>query len=100
MGLLEYKGKYSPDALQEDAARLVNVLDNDEIKGQMHYYYCDSMAQKIVEKTRTPNVDLVIITATLDYTNQDFFIGPFAQQVVNHAKVPVLSIRPSPQLIN
>ncbi|GAB4015380.1 hypothetical protein GCM10028808_40510 [Spirosoma migulaei] len=100
MGLIEYKEKYSPDALQEDAARLVKVLDEDEVKVQMHYYYCDSMAQKIVEKTRTRNVDLVIITATLDYKIQDFFVGPFAQQVVNHAKVPVLSIRQSPQLAN
>ncbi|MFD2935275.1 universal stress protein [Spirosoma flavum] len=100
MGLLENKSKYSFDELHEDVTRLVKVLDEDEVNVQTQFYYCDSLAQKIIEKTQAQNVDLVIITATLDYKIQDFFVGPFAEQVVNHAKVPVLYIRPSPQLAN
>jgi nucleotide-binding universal stress UspA family protein len=37
--------------------------------------------------------DLIVIIATLDKTKGEFFIGPFSQQILNHAKVPVLCIR-------
>ena len=37
------------------------------------------------------NADLIVINATLDYKWTQFFVGPYTQQVVNHAKVPVLS---------
>jgi len=38
---------------------------------------------------------LIVINASLDYKWRQFFIGPYTQQVINHAKVPVLSIRTS-----
>ena len=36
---------------------------------------------------------LFAITANLDYDIRDFFIGPYTQQIVNHSKIHVLSIK-------
>jgi len=97
MGLLEIDSPVTFDSLNEDAIKLVEILKEDKVKLDTKFYYCDSFAQKILDKAKALKVDLVIVTANLDYKIQDFFIGPFAQQIVNHAKVPVLSIRPTPQ---
>jgi hypothetical protein len=34
------------------------------------------------------------VSATLDASLRDFFLGPYTQDIVNHARFPVLSIRP------
>lgn len=93
MGLLEYESKQDFETFSEDTKGLVKALEKDEIQIETQFFFCESFAQKILEKAEVLKVDLVIITATLDYKIQDFFVGPFAQQVVNHANVPILSIR-------
>ena len=45
----------------------------------------------IAENTKP---DLIVITATLDHTVKEFFLGPYTQDIVNHAQFPVLSIKP------
>jgi hypothetical protein len=44
--------------------------------------------------SETEKPDLIVITATLDSSLKDFFLGPYTQDIVNHAHYPVLSIRP------
>jgi nucleotide-binding universal stress UspA family protein len=39
--------------------------------------------------------DLIIIMNEQEVNTTGFFMGPYAQQVVNHSKIPVISIRPS-----
>ncbi|MFH1160854.1 MAG: universal stress protein [bacterium] len=39
--------------------------------------------------------DLIILSANLDYNFKAYFIGPYAQTVVNHSHLPVLTIKPS-----
>ena len=51
--------------------------------------------QKLSKTTRELNIDLIILTANIDPEWKSYFIGPFGQQVINHAQVPVLSIKPS-----
>lgn len=96
MGLIEIDSPTTFDSLNEDAIKLIEILKEDNVKLDTKFHYCDSFAQKILDKAKALKVDLVIVTANLDYKIQDFFIGPFAQQIVNHAKVPVLSIRLAP----
>jgi nucleotide-binding universal stress UspA family protein len=42
--------------------------------------------------------DLIILSANIDYNLKTAFVGPFAQQVVNHSHLPVLSIKPAGKL--
>lgn len=36
--------------------------------------------------------DLIIISPGVDVASKPFFIGPFTQRIINHSKIPVLSI--------
>jgi len=69
-------------------------VENDKVSFESEIYYGDRLPEKILETARNNNADLIVITAKLDHTIKDFFIGPYAQQIVNHSKIPVLTIRP------
>jgi len=49
----------------------------------------------IIDSAIEFEADLIVLSANIDYHFKSFFVGPFAQQVVNHSHLPVLSIRPS-----
>ena len=53
------------------------------------------VAEEVLHTANVRQTDLIAITATLDQGIRDFFVGPYTQQIVHHAKVPVLSIRPT-----
>jgi nucleotide-binding universal stress UspA family protein len=57
------------------------------------YHRCTNFADTILETADEKMADLIVIIATMDKTKGEFFIGPFSQQILNHAKVPVLCIR-------
>jgi nucleotide-binding universal stress UspA family protein len=55
---------------------------------------CDDVAKAVLDMSNKEKPDLIVITATLDKSLRDFFMGPYTQDIVNHARSPVLSIRP------
>lgn len=84
--LLEHK-----DALHE----ILLYLRQQQISFTNEMYTCTNMASKVLEIAEKKECDLVVINATLDYKWTQFFVGPFTQQIVNRAQVPVLSYRMS-----
>lgn len=72
---------------------LKTSLEEDDVKHQIGFHVGDNFATAILDKAKEINTDLIVITASLDRTIKNFFIGPFAQQIVHHARFPVLSIK-------
>jgi nucleotide-binding universal stress UspA family protein len=68
-------------------------LQEDQVDFNITYHRCTNYADKILEVADEKSPDLIVIIATIDKTKGEFFIGPFSQQILNHAKVPVLCIR-------
>lgn len=62
---------------------------------------CEDIAEKILEIAESRMDDLIIINATLDKKWHQFFKGTYTQKIVNHSKIPVLSVKPelTPELI-
>ncbi len=78
----------------------------DAIQHNKNYITCEiincrDIAQKILEVAEKRMDDLMIINATLDKKWYQFFKGNFTQKIVNHSKIPVLSVKPelTPELI-
>ena len=84
----------SIDQLQQQVAALDEQFARDNVRSRTLFCPTDLVAETVLQKAEELHADLLIITATLDTTQQDFFIGPFTQQIVHNAHVPVLSIRP------
>lgn len=68
-------------------------LSEDRVAFDVSYHRCHNYADKILESANEKMADLIVIIATIDKTKGEFFIGPFSQQILNHAKVPVLCVR-------
>lgn len=53
------------------------------------------VGETILKYAKRKKIDLLVIMSDLDRMDiTEYFTGPFAQQVVNHSPIPVLSVRP------
>lgn len=84
--------------LKDEVAVLTDKLTQDTIRSQTMFCQTDSMAETVLEKADELNTDLLIITASLSVTTENYFMGPFTQQIVYNSRVPVLAIRPESAL--
>lgn len=57
-------------------------------------YKSNNIAKKILEVAHKRNDDILIINATLDKNWYRYFCGTITLQILNHSKIPVLSIKP------
>jgi nucleotide-binding universal stress UspA family protein len=78
---------------ETEMVELGHSLGMNETSFKSIFHVCTNYAKKVLEVAKKEKVSLIVINATLDHKWNEFFIGPYAQQVINHAKVPVLSIR-------
>lgn len=92
-----------PNQMQADSEKLVSgdmaVLEKELQEDGIDFvtsllHTPERVSAEVLSTAAEENIDLIAITASLDYDIRDFFVGPYAQQIVNHAKTPVLSIRP------
>lgn len=99
LALLDDDSSKKSNYLDQELKALNEKLTEDNIKGYSIFTYTDSVAHAALRKSDELDVDLMIITADFSYSIEDYFVGPFAQQVLNNAKIPVLSIRPQDDAI-
>ncbi len=95
LGLTDMKDNRDTKDLISIVETLKHQLKNDNIKFQTSYCPGEDYPEEVIKVTREMDIDLIILTANIDPDWKTFFIGPFVQQVLNHAPVPVLSIKPS-----
>ena len=84
---------YALTNIELEIKELIKLLRANETQFKTAFYMCKNYAKKVLELAKKEKADLIVINASLDYKWRQFFVGPYAQQVVNHAQVPVLSIR-------
>jgi nucleotide-binding universal stress UspA family protein len=87
----------NPAGLEEMKSILGSVkkkINEDDVICGTEVHYCENVARQVISISEVEKPDLIVITATLDTSLKDFFLGPYTQDIVNHAHYPVLSIRP------
>ena len=86
---------------EDDDAAIMNLkvkqieehLDNKSIAHQTTVINNDNIAEATLEFAKNVEGDLIVVmTDQENYTG--FFVGEYAQQIVNHSKIPVLSVTP------
>ena len=91
------------DEKKSEAANEVSLL-MDKLKVQLYtdkiLFHTSLSPSKDFPKTIIDSAiefeaDLIVLSANIDFNFKSFFVGPFAQHVVNHSHLPVLSIRPT-----
>lgn len=57
--------------------------------------FCSNIATATMEFAAEKGADLIVIMNEQETNTTGFFMGPYAQQVVNHSSIPVVSMRPT-----
>lgn len=57
--------------------------------------FCSNIAKTTMDYAKEKAGDLIIIVNEGEINDTGFFLGAYAQQIVNHSSIPVLSIRPT-----
>ncbi|WP_338871290.1 universal stress protein [Spirosoma sp. SC4-14] len=99
LGLFDRHDAHETDPVTNAMSVLDRQLAEDSIDADILLAETDSVAKTVLRKSEDLHASLIIITATLDTPIRHFFVGPFARQIVNRAKVPVLSIQPEAPVI-
>ena len=99
LGLLDRYDELKNEILTSVLATLTDQLTQDEINGDMLMLETDSAPYSVQQKASELRADLIVITADIDTVSQFSLFGPFAEQIINHANVPVLAIRPQSKAV-
>ncbi|MDH4091215.1 MAG: universal stress protein [Cyclobacteriaceae bacterium] len=88
------------DKMKELVDTVSRKIDEDQVSCRSKVLYSEDVARQVLAVSEVEKPDLIVITATLDSSLKDFFLGPYTQDIVNHARFPVLSIRPQAPIEN
>jgi len=78
---------------KDELTEILISLRSLAVPGYIDMYPTSDPAAKVLELCNITSADLLVINATLDRQWGQFFSGPYTQQVVNHATIPVLSFQ-------
>jgi nucleotide-binding universal stress UspA family protein len=72
-----------------------HALENAEIMFTRHTVKGTHLAAEALKYGTTVGADLVIIMTDHESALTGLFMGPLAKQIINHSRIPVLSIKPN-----
>ncbi len=82
--------------MQLEGEQVTGIINGNDIPCVMKVVRGSYIADEILSYAKEENADLILSMSDLEKMNiTEYFTGPFAQQIVNHSPIPVLSIRPA-----
>jgi nucleotide-binding universal stress UspA family protein len=82
--------------IELEATQIKRIIEKHGIGCNVKVKSSPYLAEKVLKYAKKKNIDMVVIMADIDRMRiSEYFMGPFAQQMVNHSPIPVLSIRPA-----
>jgi len=76
------------------ARQAEKLLDEAAVNYSVESMLADNITNAAIEYARKVDADLIAIMTEQETNASNILLGPFAQQMVNHSPVPVLSIQP------
>lgn len=93
LGLSYRKQETEQNLLDEITLEITKKIQDDKITAKTAWGNGYGIAEDVIAYAGQSNPDLLVVTSSLDVTNKLHFVGPNAQKIISHSKVPVLSIR-------
>jgi len=75
------------------AKEAIDFLNNRDVKFELGEVESNNVVSGILNYTEKNNIDLIAIMTEQGNASANRFLGPYAQQLINTAKVPVMSLR-------
>jgi nucleotide-binding universal stress UspA family protein len=75
------------------AIQVKEILNKEGINCVISSVEADSLTNATLNYAQENNADLIAIMTEQETTTANIFLGPFAQQLINHSAIPILSLR-------
>jgi nucleotide-binding universal stress UspA family protein len=82
------------DNINSYANQVVRFLEDENIKCQLESLRVDNIARATIDYAEKIEANLISIMTEQETATSNLWLGPYAQQIVNHSPIPVLSIHP------
>ena len=73
--------------------KLKTKVARDKIKISGSLKVGKKMSGSVLKASKSIEADMIVVTSNISSDFKQFFIGPFEQRIVNHATIPVLSVK-------
>jgi nucleotide-binding universal stress UspA family protein len=94
LGILSVDDDDAAVVLDKKLEQVEKYMEKHEVDYTSELVEGDNLATVTLKYAKKVKADLICIMTEQEENFTGIFIGPYAQQVVNHSKIPVLSIRP------
>lgn len=81
------------------AEQVVKHLEEENIRYILESVQSDNLTDSAIEYALKVNANLISIMTEQEISAKNLLLGPYAQQMVNHSPIPVLSIHPKELLV-
>ena len=75
------------------ALQVRQYLDKNGVKYVSEIRESDNITRSTLDYSENTNASLIVIMTEQETTTANLFLGPYAQQMINHSTIPVLSVR-------
>ncbi|CAN5408301.1 universal stress protein [soil metagenome] len=94
IGLLDQEEKIENDKLQIVLDQVQHAIEKAELTFTRHTVQGNHLATEALKYGESVNADLIVIMTDHESALTGLFMGPLAKQIVNHSRIPVLSLKP------
>lgn len=94
LGVVNFYDFESFDSVSAKVSELIIKMADKKIETSYRNVFCSHIADFILEYAHFNQSDLLVINANIDTDWKQYFLGTYAQKIVNQAQCPVLSIKP------
>jgi len=74
--------------------QVVKYLTEHDVKHVVKSIDADNITTATIQYAQESEADLIIIMTEQEEATQNIWLGPYAQQMVNHSPIPVMSVHP------
>ena len=95
VGLINFTNEEAKRKFKIKVEQVEEFLAKYDISHESKFIQGDNLAKMTMSVAEEIDADLVVIMTEQEPSITGFFLGTYATQVVNHSKVPVMSVRPA-----
>lgn len=94
VGLNDHEKADDKAKVEEFVGQFTQFLTSQNKQFKLSNYEGENLAGKVLEMSNTEGVNLIVMTTSTTTSFAKYLAGSYSQQVVNHSRIPVLSVSP------
>ncbi len=76
------------------AEQVIKHLEEDNVRYQLESVHTGNLTDATIEYAEEVDANMIAVMTEQERTTKNLWLGTYAQQMVNHSQIPVLSIHP------